>query len=344
MKALFLKQHGSLDEVSYGDLPLPECDSDEVLLRVEAAALNRLDLWVIEGWPALRLDFPHVLGCDGAGIVEAVGADVDGFSPGDHVVVNPTRSCQRCEFCLAGRENLCLDFAIFGEHLPGFFAQFQAVPARNLLKVPHQFPLEEAAAAALVMVTAWHSLVFRGQIQAGESVLVIGAAGGANSAYIQIARLAGADKIYVVGSSDEKLEHARSLGADLTFNRNEVDWSKEVFLASGRSGVDIVIDNVGAATFGRSLRALRKGGRLLTVGNSSGPMVEIDNRLLFARHLSVIGSSMGTPVDFAEVMALVFAGRLRGNIGAELPLSEGRLGLQMLERGEALGKIVLRPW
>lgn len=343
MKALTLRKHGTLDDLAYGEVPLPEIGPRNVLLEVKAAALNRLDLWVVEGWPALRLTFPHVLGSDGAGVIAALGEDVDHFQVGDHVAVNPTLSCGECDFCLAGRENMCDQFAILGEHVPGFYAEYAAVPARNLVPLPDHVPFATAAAASLVFVTAWHSLVVAGQLRAGEDVLVVGAGGGVNSAAIQIARLAGARRIYVVGSSDDKLARAEDLGADVLINRQEEDWGRAVFRATGRQGVEVVVDNVGAATYHMSLRSLKKGGRLLTVGNTSGPRFELDNRLLFGKHLSIIGSTMGTQRDYEVVMGFLFAGRLQPLIDSVYPLSQGAAALRRLEAGDVAGKLVLEP-
>lgn len=343
MKALVLRQHGTLDDLAYDEVPVPEIGPDDVLLEVKAAALNRLDLWVIEGWPALRLHFPHVLGADGAGIIAATGEGVHGFQVGDRVAVNPTLSCGECAFCLAGQENMCDQFAILGEHVPGFFAEYTAVPARNLIPLPEHVSFADAAAASLVFVTAWHSLIVAGALRAGEDVLIVGAAGGVNSAAIQIARLAGARRVYVVGSSTEKLAQAEALGADVLINRHEEDWGRAVYRATARQGVDVVVDNVGAATYHKSLRSLKKGGRLLTVGNTSGPRFEIDNRLLFGKHLAIVGSTMGTQRDYETVMGLLFDGRLRAVVGGIYPLAEGAAALRRLETGDVAGKLVLEP-
>ncbi len=346
MKATVFFQHGELDQVEYADVPAPQIGPDEVLLAVKAAALNQLDLWVLKGWPRLKLEFPHIMGADGAGIIAQVGANVSGFAAGDRVAVNPTRSCGRCHYCMAGWDNMCQHFALFGEHVNGFLAEYAAVPARNLLKIPDDalaVSFEAAAAASLVYVTAWHSLIRRGGLQAGESILIVGAGGGVNTAAIQIARLAGAGPIYVVGSSAEKLHLASELGADVTINRHHQDWGKALFEATGRQGVDVVVDNVGAATYPISLRSLKKRGRLLTVGNTSGSQVEIDNRLIFGKHLSIIGSTMGTIADYHRVMQMVFDGRLRPVIDTIYPLSEAKSALQRLQAGQVLGKLVLRP-
>ncbi|MBK7177202.1 MAG: zinc-binding dehydrogenase [Chloroflexi bacterium] len=341
MKAVVFHEHGTLANVVYTDVAEPTIKPDEVLLQVKAAALNRLDLWVLEGWPGLNLKLPHVMGSDGAGVIAQIGADVVDFAVGDRVAVNPSLFCGQCAYCRSGRDNMCQQFAILGEHVDGFFAGYTAVPARNLLKMPDTFPFSAAAAASLVFVTAWRSLIKAGGLQAGESVLIVGAGGGVNTAAIQIAKLAGAGPIYVVGSSDEKLAQARDLGADVTINRQTDDWGRTLFKATARQGVDVVVDNVGAATYAASLRALKRGGRLLTVGNTSGPKFEIDNRLIFGKQLRIIGSTMGTSTDYEEVMALVFNGRLRPIIDTLYPLNEGPAALLRLQDGDFSGKLVL---
>ena len=343
MNAIIFHQHGNLDQVKYESVPRPKIGPDEVLLHVKATAYNRLDLWVLGGWPGLNLKLPHVMGSDGAGVVAEIGENVIGFAIGDRVGVNPTLSCGRCIYCLSGRDNMCDQFAIIGEHVDGFAAEVTAVPARNLLKLPDSVSFETATAASLAFVTAWHSLITRGQLQVGESILIVGAGGGVNTAAIQIAKLAGAGPIYVVGSSAAKLALAHDLGADVTINRHEEAWGKAVFKATNRQGVDIVVDNVGAATYSHSLRSLKKGGRLLTVGNTSGPKFEIDNRLLFAKHLRIIGSTMGSRQDYEQVMGLLFNGRLQPVIDSTFPLSEGVQALQKLQAGNVTGKLVLLP-
>ncbi len=343
MRALAFSQHGGLEQVELMDLPEPVPGPGEVLLAVHAAALNRLDLWVLEGWPSLKLKLPHIMGSDGSGIIAAMGSDTDRFRIGDRVAVNPT-ICNDPHDPNARRgfDNMCDDFAIIGEHLDGFLAEYVAVPERNLLALPDHVTYETAAAASLVYVTAWHSLISKGRLQAGESVLIVGAGGGVNTASIQIARLAGAGPIYVIGSSEGKLTLARELGADVTINRNEVDWSRELFRLTHRRGVDVVVDNVGAATFAQSLRALRRGGSLMTVGNSSGPRFEVDNRLIFGKHLTIIGSTMGTSADYETVMKLIFDGKLKPIIDSVYPLEEGRGALKRLADGDVIGKLVVR--
>ncbi len=340
MKAVFFYEHGGPEVLRYGDLPTPEPAAGEVLVRLRAAALNRLDLWVREGWPGIRLTYPHILGADGAGEVAALGAGVTGWEVGQRVVVNPNIGCGECEFCLAGQDNRCEHWQLLGETRAGTYAEYVVVPARNLLALPDGFGYHEAAAAALVFQTAWHSLVTRGQLRAGEWVLVVGASGGVNTASIQIAKLAGC-RVLVVGSNAEKLALAEALGADALIDRSQTDnWAKEVYRLTGRRGVDVVVDNVGT-TFPLSFRAARKGGRILTVGNTGGPKFQIDNRYIFGKHLSVIGSTMSPQSDFREVMRLVFAGKLRPVLDRTFPLAEARAAQERLASGKQMGKITL---
>lgn len=341
MKAIVFDQHGSPDVLRYQDVPRPEPGSGEVLVRLRAAALNRLDQWVREGWPGLKLTYPHISGADGAGEVETVGEGVSEFTLSDRVVIDANIGCGVCNACLAGRDNLCSDWHLLGETIHGTLAEYVVVPACNLLKIPDSIEYGQAAAASLVFLTAWHSLITRGQLQAGETVLVVGASGGVNTASIQIAKLAGAT-VLVVGANAGKLALAESLGADLLIDRSkEEDWSKAVFLATNREGVDVVVDNVGNGTMPWSMRAAAKGGRILTVGNTGGPIFEIDNRYVFGKHLSIIGSTMSPIEDFRTVMGLIFNGKLKAVIDRHYPLQDAAEAQRRLEAGEQLGKIVL---
>jgi NADPH:quinone reductase-like Zn-dependent oxidoreductase len=340
VKAILLSSHGGLDVLEYGEIPVPEPGPGEVLVRLKAAALNGLDIWVRKGWPSLKLQYPHIPGADGAGEVAALGPGVSGWTVGDRVVINSNLGCGECQFCLSGQDNRCRSWELLGETRRGTYAQYVKVPARSLYPLPENFSDHQAAAAALVFHTAWHSLITRGQLKPGETVLVVGASGGVNTASIQIAKLAGA-QVYVVGSNSEKLALAESLGADYLVDRSqEPDWSKSIFRMTGKQGVAVVVDNVGT-TYPLSFRAARIGGRILTVGNTGGPTVEIDNRFIFGKHLSLIGSTMGTQADFKAVMDLIFAGRLKAVIDRTFPLSEAREAQARLERGEQLGKITL---
>ncbi|MDX2163260.1 MAG: zinc-binding dehydrogenase [bacterium] len=341
MKAAVITGHGGLEVVTTAhDLPVPTPGRGEVRLKMKAAALNRLDLWVRAGWKGLELHMPHVIAADGAGVVDAVGDGVAYVQPGDRVSINPTL-IDLDQLLLTGDESLILNAPILGEHAPGVAAEYVVLPARNLLKLPDQVTFEQAAAAGLVYVTAWSSLITRGGLQAGESVLIVGAGGGVNSASIQIAKLAGCT-VYVVGSSAEKCAQAEALGADVTINRaDDPAWSKALYKLTDKRGVDVVVDNVGQATLPDSLRAAKRGGRILIVGNTTGYNAQIDTRFLFGKHLSLIGSSMGSSEDYRRVMALVFEGKLKPVIGAVLPLEAARKGQEMLEAGAVFGKVVL---
>ncbi|MGA2821501.1 MAG: zinc-binding dehydrogenase [Anaerolineales bacterium] len=342
MKAAFFRRHGGVEVLEYEEIRTPSPGPGQVLVQVRAAALNHMDLWVRLGWPGLKLEMPHISGADAAGVVAEIGPGVEGVTPGDRVVLNAVLRDGKCEFCRRGQDNLCLDWHLLGETVHGALAEYVIAPQENLLRLPAGFPFDQAAAAGLVFHTAWHSLIRRGKLLPGETVLIVGASGGVNTASIQIAKLAGA-AVYVVGSNSDKLVHARTLGADFLIDRSqEPQWDRAVYQLTGKRGVDVVVDNVGT-TFPQSFRALRKGGRLLTVGNSGGPKFEIDNRFIFGKHLSILGSSMGTRVDFEAVMALVFAGRLHPVIDQVLPLSAIRLAEERLEQDQQFGKIVLVP-
>lgn len=355
MKATLFHKHGGPEVLEYTDFPTPEPKPGEALIRLHAASLNRMDVMVRNGWAGLKLEMPHINGADGAGEVVAVnpllpageglgvreGATETGeLETGDHVVINANLGCGKCEFCLDGKDNMCREWHLLGETVRGTYAEFISVPIKQLYKLPKGFDFHQAAASALVYQTAWHSLVKRGNLQRGETVLVVGAGGGVNTASIRIAKHIGA-RVIVIGADAKKLELAESIGADVLIDRSkEEDWSKAVFLATNKRGVDVAVDNVGT-TFMMSLRALRKGGRLLTVGNSGGPKFEIDNRYLFAKHLSIIGSTMSTLSDFKEVMDLIVAGKLKPVMDKTFPLKDAALAQERLWKNENFGKITL---
>lgn len=342
MKALIFREHGGLDRLEYADVPEPVVGPHEALVQVKGVALNHLDLWVRNGIPGLRVALPHVGGSDIAGVVAAVGEEVDGAWVGRRVVINPALACGHCVFCLAGEQSQCFSFRILGEHTPGGLAEYAVAPATNLYAIPDDYPFAEAAAAPLVFQTAWRALISQARLRAGERVLIVGAGGGVATAAIQIARLAGA-YIYAVTSSPEKEQRARELGADETINYKEVDFAKEIGQRTGRRGVDVVLENVGPATWKGSVRALARGGRLVTYGATTGRMAETDLNLLFWNQLQLIGSTMASYAEFAEVMGLVFSGRLRPAVDRVLPLREGREAQRILEAGEQFGKVVLEP-
>jgi NADPH:quinone reductase-like Zn-dependent oxidoreductase len=322
------------------DYPDPVPGPDQVVVRLHAAGLNHLDLFVRQGIPTLKLALPHVLGADGAGHVAAVGSDVTDLEVGDRVVLDPGITCGRCEYCRRGDESLCAEYKILGEHLPGTYAEQVAVPAGNALKIPTDLGFEAAAAAPLVFGTAWRMLVSRAAVRPGEDVLILGAGSGLSTAAIQIAKLAGCT-VFVTSSSDEKLQKAKALGADVLVNYKSMPWSKAVWELTGRRGVDVIVDHVGEATFKDSVRSLRKGGRVVVPGATTGPMLELDARYLFWRQLSVLGSTMASRREFEDVMKLVFMGRLKPIVDRVFPLEQARAAHEYLGRGEQFGKVVL---
>jgi len=344
MRAVVFYHHGGPEVLEYRkDIPVPQPAADEVLVQVRYAALNRLDDFVRTGWKGLDLAFPHILGSDFSGTVAALGAGVTGWRVGQRVVANPTLWCGHCAQCTAGCHNRCDSFAILGEHSAGAYAEFVRVPARNLIAIPDGYGDDAAAAAPLVGVTAWHMLIGAGKLRAGETVLVVGAGGGVNSMAIQIARLAGA-QVYVVAANAEKAAKARDLGAEWTVDRQaEPNWGRAVCAATGKRGVDVVVDNVGAQTWTASIRALARGGRLVTVGGTGGPILEMDLRFVFSKQISILGSTMGSRQDFHDVMSLVWQRKLAPVIDTVMPLSEGRAAHARLEEGSQFGKVVLTP-
>jgi NADPH:quinone reductase-like Zn-dependent oxidoreductase len=343
MKALAFREFGGPDKLKYENVPDPKIKPSEVLVRVQACALNHLDLFVREGIPALKTPLPFWTGCDIAGEVTEVGAEVPGVKVGTRVAVNPNLTCGRCEFCTQGEDSLCVRYGILGEHVPGGLAEYVAVRGDNVLPLPASVSFEAAASFVLTNMTAWRMVVTQGQVRPGQDVLVIGVGGGVSSTAVQIARLCGA-RVIVTSSDDAKLEKARALGAEVGINyKKNPDWAKQVFEATGKRGVDVVIENVGAATWKDSIRSLKGGGRLVTCGSTSGPVGETIIPLLFWKQVHLIGSTMANRKEFHDVMGQFFAGRLKAIIDEVVPLKDGAAAQQRLAEGKQFGKIVLTP-
>jgi NADPH:quinone reductase-like Zn-dependent oxidoreductase len=343
MKALLFHEFGGPDKLKYEDVPDPTIKPDEVLVRVRACALNHLDLFVREGIPALKTPLPFWTGCDIAGEVAEVGADVRDVKVGMRVAVNPNLTCGRCEFCRQGEDSLCVRYGILGEHVPGGLAEAVAVRGDNVLPLPPSVSFEEAASFILTNMTAWRMVVTQGQVRPGQDVLIIGVGGGVSSTAVQIARLCGA-RVLVTSSDDAKLDKARALGAEVGINYKKTpDWTRQVFEATGKRGVDVVIENVGAATWKDSIRSLKGGGRLVTCGATSGPVGETLIPLVFWKQVHIIGSTMANRKEFHDVMGQFFAGRLKAIIDDVVPLKDGAAAQQRLADGKQFGKIVLVP-
>jgi len=341
LKAVVVPRYGGPEVLELvTNYPDPVPGPDQVVVRVHATSLNHLDLFVREGIPALKLTLPHILGCDAAGDIAEVGSDVTDIEVGERVVVNPGISCGRCEFCLTGEDSLCVEYRILGEHLPGAYAEKVAVPARNVLRIPTDLEYSAASAAPLAFMTAWRMLVTRARVRPGEDVLVLGAGSGVSTAAIQVAKLAGCT-VFTTSSSDEKLRKAKALGADVLINYKTMPWSKAVWELTGKRGVDVIVDHVGEATFKDSVRTLRRGGRVVVPGATTGATLELDARYLFWRQLSVLGSTMANQREFEEVMKLVFMGRLKPVVDRVFPLAKAREAHEHLARGDQFGKVVL---
>ncbi|HYJ80852.1 MAG TPA: zinc-binding dehydrogenase [Longimicrobiaceae bacterium] len=342
MRAAIFHAFGGPEVVRIEEVPRPEPGPGEVLLRVAAAAMNHLDLWVRRGLP-IETSMPHVGGSDVAGVVAAVGEGVDAARIGERVVVNPSLWDGSCEWCRRGEESLCVAYRIVGEHTSGGFAEFCAVPADHAYRIPDHLRLEDAAALPVSYMTAWRALTSRARLQPGEDVLVIGASGGTAIAAVQVARLLGA-RVFALTAGEHNVERLRELGAEFVYDRAaDGDWSKAVFRDTGRRGVDVVVENVGAATWQGSVRALARGGRLVTYGATAGPQVEIDLRVLFWKQLSLIGTTMASRAEFEAMLAAACDGRLRPVVHRVMPLAEARAAHELLEAGGQFGKIVLVP-
>ncbi len=343
MRGLTIAAHGGLDQLQLrDDLPAPTVRAGtDVRVRVKAAALNHLDLFVLAGLPGVQIAVPWVVAADAVGVVDQVGADVTGVREGDTVVINPGISDRTCAFCREGEHSLCVKFGILGEHYPGTAAEHVVVPGFNVRAIPADTPVPEAAAFGLVTITAWRMLVTRAQLRAGERVLIWGIGGGVATAALQIAKLLGAE-VWVTSGSDAKLEQARALGADHTLNHRTQDVAREIRAATEKAGVDVVVDNVGAATWKHSLGTLGKRGRLVTCGATSGPIVETDVRRLFWNQYSILGSTMGNDAEFEAIVAHLRAGRLLPPVDRVYALEDGREAYARLQAGKQFGKIVLR--
>jgi len=341
MRAAVFHTTGSPEVIRVEERPRPVPGPGEALVEVRAAALNHLDLWVRRG---LRIEttMPHIGGSDVAGVVVELGEGVDGPEVGSEVVGNPALWCGACAWCARGEHPLCDRFRILGEHTNGGFAEFVVFPADHLHPLPSGYSFAEAACLPISYQTAWRALVSRARLREGEQVLVIGASGGTALAAVQIALHLGA-RVYAVTSGEEKVAALRDLGAHHVFDRLRGDWSEELHALTGRAGVEVVVENVGPATWEQSVRALARDGRLVTYGATTGPRVETDLRRLFWKQLSLIGTTMANAAEFEGMLRAASAGAFRPVVGARLPLSEARAAHQLLEEGRQLGKVILTP-
>ena len=342
MKAVVCEQHGGPEVLKLVEVANPEIKADEILIEVRACALNHLDVWVRNGLPGIKIPLPHILGSDIAGIVREVGDLVSWVKPGDEVMLHPGLSCRHCAECLAGRDNMCDEYDIIGYRRDGGYAELVGSPGVNAIPKPKNLGWEEAAALPLVTLTAWHMLVTRAQVQPGEDVLIHAAGSGVGSLGIQIAKLYGA-RVITTASSDDKLAKAREFGADETINYTREDWPKEVKRLTNGRGVDVVFEHTGAATWPGSIVSLKKGGRLVTCGATSGFDARTDLRHVFYRHLTILGSMMGSKSDLLSAMKFIESGQIRAVIDRTFPLADARKAHELMEERAQFGKLVLMP-
>jgi len=342
LRAIRIHEHGGPEKLLLEEVPSPPVGPCEAKVRIRAAGLNHLDLWVRRGIPGVRYPLPLTPGCDGAGTLEEIGEAVRGFKIGDPVVLAPGLSCGRCEACFSGRDNLCRDYGILGEHRDGTCAEEIVVPARNLIPMPAALTFEQAACIPLVFLTAWQMVVEKARVQPGETVVVLGAGSGVGSAAIQIARLHGA-RVIAVSSDAEKLAKARALGAEEGISLSGSGLKEEVRRLTAKRGADVVIEHVGKATWEQSILCLARGGRLVTCGPTTGADVSLSLPHVFFKNLSILGSTMGSRAHFDAIFRHVEAGRLKPILDRVLPMSEAAEAHRLLEERRIFGKIVLIP-
>lgn len=339
MKALAIEAQEGTSSARVMDVPPPEPGPGEVVVALKAAALNHLDLWTSSGSLGIPLDFPYVLGADGAGEIAAVGEGVE-LSTGGKVMVNPAVSCRNCERCRAGEQSECTSFQMLGEHLPGTVAEFVKVPATNVFPFPGHLSFEQAAALGVTYITAYRMLFTKGELRPGEWVLVTGIGGGLALSLFQLARRV-AGRIFVTSSSPAKLERAREMGADVCINYRDEDVGKAVRKATSKRGVDLVVDSAGGTSLEGSLRALRQGGRVVIAGATAGRQAEIDVRRLFWNQLKIFGSTMGSDGDVSDMLRMVAGAKLEPVIDRTFSIDDGPEALRYLDSGEQFGKIVI---
>ena len=341
MKAAIFYQCGDASQIEIADVPEPKAGPGQALIRVHASAFNHLELWSLHGPADESYHFPMWTGSDIAGVIEQLGPDVESWKVGEAVVVNPSLSCGKCPRCEEGEVSQCDDYDILGSSGNGGNAEYVVANVDKLMRMPPGFDFVLAAAAPLAYQTAWRALMKRARVQPGEVVLVLGASGGVAVAAIQICKLIGA-RVLAVTSSQEKMDKARTIGADFILDRKASNPFEEVRRLTNGRGVDLVVENVGASTWGESQRVLRKGGRIVTYGRTTGREAVTNLSLLFWNEQIHIGSTMGSLSDFREVMEQVFQGNIVPVVDSVFPLEQAREAYARYERGEQFGKIVLK--
>jgi NADPH:quinone reductase-like Zn-dependent oxidoreductase len=339
MKAVRFHQHGGPEVLCYEDAPDPDLAPGEVLVRVRACALNHLDVWARSGLRNVRIPMPHITGSDVAG--EVVSSAAAEMAAGRRVMLQPGISCGRCPACLSGLDNECPRYEVLGYmNHPGGYAEYVKVPVQNLISIPDEIDYAQAAAFPLTFLTAWHMLMTRARLKRGEDVLVLAAGSGVGQAAIQIAFLHGA-RVFATAGTDDKLERARALGAFEVIHHHRQDIAEEIKRLTNKRGVDVVIEHVGQATWAKSVRALARGGRLVTCGATTGPDGALNLSALFSKQLSILGSYMGTKGELMRAARFFFAGQLKPVIDRAFPLAEAAAAHRRMEESGQFGKIVL---
>jgi len=342
MKAVRFHQHGGLDVLKYEDAPEPKVQPNEILVKVKACALNHLDLWLRAGVASWKLPMPHILGADISGEVAEVGSLATRVKPGDRVLLCPGISCGQCEACFKGLDSACRSYTLFGALVDGGYAEYVKSPEVNVLPIPGDLSFDEAAAVPLVFITAWHMLMTRAGLRPGEDVLVIGAGSGVGSAAIQVAKLMQARVIAVAGS-DAKLEKARALGADAGINHRTQSIAEEVRRLTGKRGVDVIVEHVGAAVWDACFESLATYGRLVTCGVTSGEDAQLNLRLLYGRQRTLLGSFMGGKGELIEALKFIAQRKLKAVIDSVFPLKDAAAAQKKMEGRDFFGKILLHP-
>jgi len=341
MKAVILNETGGPEKLTLAEVPAPQPKANEVIVRLKYAALNHVDVWLRSGNPAYPLTPGQIPGCDGAGVVESVGADAEGVSPGDPVLILPALSCGTCARCKRGQDNQCDKFEIFGTKRPGTYAEFTAVPDTNVVPVPEHFSLDKAAAFPLAYLTVWHMLFGRAQLTKGENVYVVGGGSGVGAAAIQLAKWKGA-RVFASTTDADKAARIKLLGAEVVVASATQDAAAWVMEKTSGEGADVVVEHVGPATWEASVKALGKYGRLVTCGATTGPTVNLDLRGLFSRNASISGSRMGTGKEFQELSRVMFSGAIAPAVDTVFPLEKAADAHRRFDERKHAGKILLQ--
>jgi NADPH:quinone reductase-like Zn-dependent oxidoreductase len=343
MKVAWFHKFGGPEVLVHEEAPKPAPQSGEALVRVRAVGINHVDLDHRAGTSRIPLTFPHILGREFAGEVAALNGSGEGFKEGDRVWVTCRIPCRRCELCLAGRDNLCLKEGYFGLDIPGGYAEYVAVPIANLNALPSHVGFENAAAAQIAFGTAWHVLITRGFLQAGQTVLIQAAGSGIGSAAVQVAKLAGAAMIIATASSEKKLEQAKALGATHLINYSKEKFADKVMALTGARGVDMVMEHIGGEVFTESLKCLARGAIIVTVGAHAGEVVPFDIIPFFRHELRLAGSKNASVLELKKVMGLVADGKLKPVIHQALPLAQAAEGHRVVDSRDFFGKVILLP-